>query len=70
MMTITEYMRWKGLSDAKMGRLVGVSAVSILRYRHGRVPEWPIMVRIHVATKGMVSPNSWLPIGRLKKMAA
>lgn len=71
MMTLVEWMTWKGYGDTKMGRLIGVSRVSVSRYRHGRIPEWSVMVRIWYATGGLVSPNSWLPMqGRKLKKAA
>lgn len=55
-MTLSDWMRARDLRDLDMAAMLGVSAVSIWRYRTGaRRPAWPILERIRAITDGEVT---------------
>jgi len=61
-MTLSEFMAWKDIGDAEMARYIGVSRVSVVRYRNGeRRPEWHVLVRIRDVTGGIVTADSFMP---------
>ena len=69
-MTLRAFMAMKGLTVEEMGRMLGVSHVSVSRYRNGlRRPEWDILARIIKVTQGAVTPNDFLPKTRRRKTA-
>lgn len=69
-MTLDEYMIWKGLTDDKMAQIIGVSQVSVTRYRNGlRHPHWDIIERIWDATGGIVDANSFMRRRRIRRAA-
>jgi transcriptional regulator with XRE-family HTH domain len=60
-MTLDEFMTWKGLSDAEMGRRIGVQRNTVFRYRKGeRRPTWPILERIRDESGGIVTADSFM----------
>lgn len=49
-----------GMSDAEYGRLVGISGMSVGRYKRGeRIPEPRIVARICEESRGLVTPNDF-----------
>ena len=60
----------KGLSQAELGKRLGVAQASIARYESGRVPEPETVIRYYLATGGQVQPNDFFDLPDLPKLAA
>jgi transcriptional regulator with XRE-family HTH domain len=72
-MTLQDFMKWKGLGDAKVAKGISVSRVSVTRYRNGRRrPDWEVLLRIYHWSGRIVTPNDFLvmPQDRQKRRAA
>lgn len=52
----------QNLTQDELGRLIGVTKATVSKYENGRVPEWPVMIRLVEISKQEVTPNDWLPI--------
>lgn len=56
-MTLHDYMRDNGMTDAEMSKKIGVSRSAITQYRLGnRMPKPEILLRLVAATDNYVSP--------------
>lgn len=59
-MTLDEYLRTNGISEAAFAAAIGVTQPTVHRYRRGlRVPEPEAMRRIRAATGDLVLPNDF-----------
>jgi hypothetical protein len=54
-----KYLARKGLNDKEYADIIGATAMSIGRYRRGRIPEKDIMLAIAHESRGEVTPNTW-----------
>ena len=62
-MTLDQYIRDKGLTNAEFGELVGANHSTISRLRKGKqVPGPDLMVAIYEVTEGAVSANDFYGI--------
>lgn len=67
-MRLEEFMTWKGLSDAEMGRRLGVGRRTVHRYRKGeRRPSWDVLERIRDVSGGVVTADSFMQIRRQRR---
>jgi transcriptional regulator with XRE-family HTH domain len=63
-MTLDQYIRDKGLTNAEFGELVGANHSTISRLRKSsQVPSPDLMVAIFELTEGAVSANDFYGIG-------
>lgn len=60
-MTLSEYLRRKGIAHRDLADAIGVIPFSVYRYARGRMPNADIMRKIWKATNGSVEPNDWFP---------
>jgi putative transcriptional regulator len=59
-MTLSEYMELHDLTDGDVADAIGVSRVSVLRYRRGdQRPDWEQAARIVEWSEGAVPLESW-----------
>ncbi len=59
-MLLSNYLNDKGLTLAEFASQIGVSHVSVIRWRDGRaVPRRDLMDKITTATNGAVQPNDF-----------
>ena len=59
-MTLEEYRKTNRLNRSQMGRVLGVSGMTVCRYETGvRIPTREIMNRIIEETGGKVTPNDF-----------
>jgi transcriptional regulator with XRE-family HTH domain len=64
-MRLADYLSREGISDTEFAAMIGVSRMSVGRYRSGeRRPEWDVLARIVEATRGEVTANDFLGAGR------
>lgn len=56
-MHLRDFLEENGLNLAEFGSLVGTTGATICRIVNGQVPRRDLMVRIHEATNGLVTPN-------------
>lgn len=56
-MHLRDFLDENGLNLAEFGNLVGTTGATICRIVNGQVPRRDLMVRIHQATNGLVTPN-------------
>jgi transcriptional regulator with XRE-family HTH domain len=60
-MTLNEYLRLEGLSDAQFAMQLGRDRTTVSRWRRGLTrPEWADMQAIAKSTNGFVNPNDFL----------
>lgn len=60
-MKLSAYLVEKNISDADFAASIDVTRQAVHRYKTGeRVPEWPVLARIKLATDGAVLPDDFL----------
>jgi hypothetical protein len=60
MVDFDEWLRKSGLSEAQVGKKLGVSQVSVHRYRtHERIPKPDVMDKIGRLSGGQVAGADW-----------
>lgn len=60
-MQLSEWMADHGMTDARMGELIGIDRTAINRLRRGLTrPSWPVMDRIKDATHGAVTADDFV----------
>jgi len=62
-MTLSEWMKLKGLGDPVVAQLLGIDRSMVFRLRNGqRTPSAGLMRSIAEASEGAVMPNDWLDL--------
>lgn len=61
-MDLISYRKSRGMKQADIGALLGVSDVTVHRWEQGKArPKWRHLVRLREATNGAVTPEDFLP---------
>lgn len=69
-MTLDQWLKVNEMTEGEFAERISSSQASVNRYRKGRVPAPPVMVRIFEATKGQVPPSSFYNLPVLMQEAA
>ncbi len=70
MMTLDDWMKKSGLSESQVGKKLGVSPLTVNRYRRiQRTPKPDIMDKIEKMTGGKVTRAAWLGLRRQQRQA-
>lgn len=56
------YLSENKITEAAFAEAIGVTRISVARYKAGRVPEAEVMDRIIEATSGAVTPNDFFDL--------
>lgn len=62
-MTIEKYLEQKKIRSFDFAKKIGVAPFTLERYVAGRIPVAEIVVAIHKATDGNVTPNDFYGVG-------